>query len=61
MLTFFLSYLSTLSEKKVFTFNTGNWDLIVLFQELKQVVQDESCNEVPLIKRNHRTTVLTRV
>ena len=35
-------------KKKVFTFNTGKWDLIVLFQELKQVVREESCNEVPL-------------
>ena len=38
------SYLSTLSEIKMFILSTRGWDPYSLFQELKQVVLLENCN-----------------
>lgn len=57
---FYPQYLSRLSKVKMFTFNTRGWDLIVLFQELKQVVLHESYSKVPLIKW-HDMTILSNL
>ena len=39
-----------MKRMKTFIFNTRNWDEVVLFQELNQVVLHQNYNAVPLIK-----------
>ena len=42
---------------KMAIFNTRGYDLIGLFQELKQVVENESCNEQPLPLHDYSYTL----